>query len=363
MRTLRWPLLGLSLLTLASCSAKTFEGRENTAIPVHKYGATSGGGSLGLYTVRQGESVWTISQRYNLALRDILDANFLQPPYALKKGQRLSLPAPQTYKVRSKDSLYTISRLFNTSTTELVRINKLKPPYKVNEGQVLRLPSQYQFLSASASQPAVKIPAPQVEEKKDQPARGADRIEREELAPVGGQVAAKNPDAYSPPPSSPSDYTDDAPAVEDRPQAREVAAVAVPAKIPGKPPAREGKFIKPVSGKIISSYGLKQDGLHNDGINIQAAKGDTVRAAESGVVVYTGNQIAGYGNLILLRHADQYVTAYAHLEKTLVKKGDTVKRGQAIATVGATGAVDKPQLHFEIRKGTKALNPAGLVGL
>ena len=156
------------------------------------------------------------------------------------------------------------------------------------------------------------------------------------------------------------------PAAPPQPQPASAASSSVPPppeQIIGKTPAREGKFIKPVGGKIISSYGTKKDGLHNDGINIQAARGDAVRAAESGIVVYTGGQIEGYGNLILIRHADQYVTAYAHLDKTLVKKGDKVKRGQTIGTVGATGSVDKAQLHFEIRKGTKALDPSGLMSL
>lgn len=124
-----------------------------------------------------------------------------------------------------------------------------------------------------------------------------------------------------------------------------------------EPPARTGRFLRPVGGKIVSSFGPKQDGLHNDGINIRAAKGDGVRAAEHGVVVYADDQMEGYGNLILLRHADGYVTAYAHLDKTLVKKGEKVGRGQMIGTVGTSGRVASPQLHFEIRKGTKALDP------
>lgn len=123
-------------------------------------------------------------------------------------------------------------------------------------------------------------------------------------------------------------------------------------------PARAGtKFIWPVDGTIISSYGRKADGRSNDGVNIKAAKGATVRAAENGVVAYTGNELAGYGNLVLIRHADKWMTAYAHLDGMIVAKGATVKRGQAIGTVGQTGSVDRPQLHFEVRRGTEALNP------
>lgn len=350
-------LLGVSALVLAGCADNSTK-QPNPNIPVHKYGATAGGGSLGLYTVRQGETVWMISQRYNLALRDILDANYMRPPYSLSKGQRLSLPAPQTYKVRSNDSLYTISRLFNTSTTEIARLNKLTPPYKLTDGQVLRLPPQYKLVPVSLETVSMPVPVrpPLVETSKSstKPLSPRDRIEREALPPP---IASAEGGRYVPPPSSSSDYVDDAPAYV------KPASATTPAKTIGKAPQREGKFIKPVAGKVISGYGLKSDGLHNDGVNIQAAKGDPVRAAESGVIAYTGNQIAGYGNLILIRHADQYVTAYAHVDKTLVKKGDVVKRGQTIGTVGTSGSVDKPQLHFEIRRGTKALDPSDLVKL
>ncbi len=348
-------LLGVSAIALASCKTITRDDAASSAIPVHTYGASSGNGSLGYHTVHKGETVWTISQRYGLVLRDVLDANRLAPPYNLSAGERLSLPAPQTYTARKGDTLYTVSQLFNTSTAELASLNKIPAPYKIDAGHVLKLPPQY-IAPRSLAQPVVMraAPPPFVE----QVPRDS-RIESEPLQP-----AAQTGKAYVPPPSSAEDYQYDAPArAEPLKEPPVVATPAAMSKPVGAPPAREGKFIKPVSGKVISGYGPKKDGLHNDGINIQAAKGDAVRAAETGVVVYTGNQIEGYGNLVLVRHADQYVTAYAHLDKTLVKKGDKVKRGQTIATVGATGAVDKPQLHFEVRKGTKALDPSGLVKL
>lgn len=348
-------MLGVSSLLLVSCATEQADAPVPN-IPVHTYGASSGNGSLGTHTVHAGETVWMISQKYNLALRDVLDRNQLSPPYALQRGQRLSLPAPQTYSVRPNDTLYSISRLFNTSTTELASLNKLKAPYKLSAGQSLRMPVRYDAPSAAkATQVAMNVPP---RPSALPPATQKDAIEREQLAPPPVQAQAQ-PKGYVPPPSSPDDYRDEAVAPK---KAEKVAATTVAKAMP-KAPAREGKFIKPVGGKVISGYGPKADGLHNDGINIQAARGDAVRAAESGVIVYTGNQISGYGNLVLVRHRDEYVTAYAHLDKMLVKKGDVVKRGQTIGTVGSTGSVDKPQLHFEIRKGTRALNPTGLLAL
>src|SRR6185437_8867573 len=120
-------------------------------------------------------------------------------------------------------------------------------------------------------------------------------------------------------------------------------------------------FEWPVAGHVIEGYGAGPSGTHNDGINIAARVGEPVRAADGGVVAYAGNELRGYGNLVLIRHPGGYMTAYAHNGQLLVKRGDAVKRGQEIAKAGATGAVDSPQLHFEIRQGTHALDPTTLL--
>ena len=107
--------------------------------------------------------------------------------------------------------------------------------------------------------------------------------------------------------------------------------------------------------------GPKKNGLHNDGINIAAPRGAPVLAAENGVVAYAGNELRGFGNLLLIKHADGWMTAYAHTESLLVGPGDRVRRGQIVARVGDSGSVATPQLHFEIRKGTRAVNPSRLL--
>jgi murein DD-endopeptidase MepM/ murein hydrolase activator NlpD len=112
-----------------------------------------------------------------------------------------------------------------------------------------------------------------------------------------------------------------------------------------------------VQGRIIASFGAREGGLHNDGINIAARDGAAVRAAENGVVAYTGNQLQGFGNLVLIKHSDGWMSAYAHSSEVLVKRGDVVRRGQVIARVGRTGSVSAPQLHFELRKGERAVDP------
>ena len=127
--------------------------------------------------------------------------------------------------------------------------------------------------------------------------------------------------------------------------------------IPEPAPGGDLQFIWPVTGQIVSGFGPKAGGLHNDGINIAAPAGTPVRASEDGVVSYVGNEIRGYGNLVLLRHTDGWVTAYAHNARNLVARGQMVLRGDVIASVGASGGIAQPQSHFELRQGTRAVNP------
>ena len=121
--------------------------------------------------------------------------------------------------------------------------------------------------------------------------------------------------------------------------------------------ASGGRFLWPVHGKIVSGYGPKEGGLFNDGINIAVKEGTPVVAADDGVVVYAGNEIRGFGNLVLIKHANGWMTAYAHNAEFLVRRGEEVRRGQAIAKAGASGTVSSPQLHFEIRRGSHAVDP------
>jgi murein DD-endopeptidase MepM/ murein hydrolase activator NlpD len=117
-----------------------------------------------------------------------------------------------------------------------------------------------------------------------------------------------------------------------------------------------GQFIWPVEGVITSTFGIRH-GRRHDGIDIGAPEGTDIRAAADGTVLYAGDQQTGYGNLIIIRHANDMITVYAHNRQNLVKEGEAVKRGQVIGKVGRTGRATGPHLHFEIRKRTKPRNP------
>ena len=244
----------------------------------------------GEVVIVKGDTLYSLSKRYDVALRDLIDANDLKPPYVLSIGQKISIPGTRTHTVAKGETAYSISRLYNVDLTSLLKTNKIGEPFTLFVGQKLELPPKVYGEGEKVQSAAVTDP--------------------------------------------------------------KVKAVI------GTPPARSGKgFAWPVRGKIVSRFGAKADGRHNDGINIAVEKGSPVRAADNGVVVYAGSELKGYGKLVLIRHAGGWITAYAHNDQLLVVRGQKVTAGQVIARVGSTGSVSDPQLHFEIRRGADAVDP------
>lgn len=237
--------------------------------------------------------------------------------------------------VRRGDTIYGIARRYSAPLEEMIALNRLDPPYLLAVGQSLSLPGQrsYQVQRGDTVYSIAKR-----HDVEPNTLASANNIRPPYFLEVGQKLAL---------PTS---------------RRTELAVAARPS--PGLPiPRPESRlgFDWPVAGVIVSRFGPKEGGLRNDGINIRAQRGAEVRAADHGVVAYAGNGLKGFGNLILIRHADDWVTAYAHHESLLVKRGDTVRRGDVIGRVGSTGGVTEPQLHFEIRRGTKALDPLGLL--
>ena len=233
----------------------------------------------------------------------MINANRLSSPYTLYVGQKLRLPTKKYHIVKHGESLYSISRMYNVDITTLSKVNRLQTPYTLSVGQKLLLP-------ASVSTQA-----------------------------TGSKVA-------SAPQTAKTGYT-----------ATQSPALKKTKESYSAPKARTNKFLWPVNGKIISGFGNLGSGRKNDGINIKANLGTPVKAADAGTIAYAGNELKGFGNLILIKHHDGWITAYAHNDKLFVKKGQKVIRGEKIATVGSTGSVTTPQLHFEVRSGKKAVNP------
>ena len=216
------------------------------------------------------------------------------------------------------------------SSQTIIDRNNLKAPYTIKPGQTLAMPGarfvQDSYGEAATQQTAAANP------------NAPSSVKREGLAPPPGTSQSEAPRSAAP--------------------AGEPTPLAKPVSVPATPPAR---MAWPVHGKVVSSYGTS-GGQKNDGIDIAAAKGTAVKAAEGGKVVYAGGEVAKMGNLLLIEHPGGYITAYGNNEELLVKKGDTVKRGQTIAKVGTSGGTPEPQLHFEVRRAGKTIDPTTVLG-
>jgi len=324
---------------------------------------TAGLSSGAIYRVQSGDNVYSLAERYRVPLRSLIDINRLQPPYRLVPGQPLLIPKPREHRVAKGDTVYGISRRYQVDMSALVKLNQIVPPYTIHVGQVLRIPAPVEnAATVVAATPAASTTStlPQVTlDTASQPPQpgagpGAGRVgvEAEDLDPAAPAV---------PLPAAPSvdTATPGSTASQAIPPAKPAASVAI--VVPEPQPRASSRFLWPVNGKVVSSFGPKKGGLHNDGINIAAPRGAPVRAAENGIVAYAGNELRGFGNLLLIKHADGWTSAYAHNDQLLVRRGDQVKRGQVIARVGSTGSVTTPQLHFELREGSEAVDPLKLL--
>lgn len=304
--------------------------------------------------VEKGDTLYVISRRYDVPTKVIADRNGILPPYELKVGQTLILDPNRTHVVKQGETLASIAIEYNVDERVVASSNQLQAPYRLNPGQELWIPDPITNVAAAPTKP-VAMDLPPVEAA---PLRSRGQIKAQELPPPppSAEAPVEGATPIAPPPPQPI-APPLPPVVAAPPPEKEVAIVAPRNPIPEPAARASAKFAWPLSGKILTRFGLLAPGLHNDGINISAAPGTLVRAADNGVVAYAGNELKGFGNLLLIKHADGWTTAYAHNEKLLVKRGDLVKQGQTIATVGRTGNVDAPQLHFEVRKGTQAMNP------
>lgn len=311
--------------------------------------------------VGTSDTLDVLAKRYHVTPQAIMAANGYKGPRALSPGQQLVIPhpgataaapapvaaapamapkpvaavaaPPSSHFVNRGDTLASIARKNHISAAELARANGLAPSAKLKLGTKLTVPG-----AKTAAVAAPLAPAPVA------------------AAPV---AAALQPVAAAPAPT-----TKMAAVAQPAQSARlaqattniEEKAVEMPAKA-AETTSSLPTFRWPVRGKVITSYGAKTNGKSNDGINVAVPEGTPVKAAEDGVVAYSGNELKGYGNLVLVRHSNGYVTAYAHASELLVKRGDPIKRGQVIAKSGQSGEVASPQLHFEIRKGSSPVDP------
>lgn len=267
----------------------------------------------GEIVVAAGATLYQIAEQHRVSLRGLIDANELEAPFALNAGQVLKLPPPNTYVVQRGDTLYAIARRHRVQPRSLALLNDMGAPYAITPGDEIMLPGSARDWQAYASaRPTPAAPAA----ASTAPARD------------GVTIVRSPPSASRPRPAT--------------------TAVTGPAP----------SFDWPVRGDVIDSFGPKAAGRRNDGINIAAPEGSPVNAVADGLVVYAGDELAGYGNLVLIKHPDGWVSAYAHNRALLVTPDQVITKGQAIAEIGSTGSVETPQLHFELRRAGRPVDPA-----
>ncbi|HVV94265.1 MAG TPA: LysM peptidoglycan-binding domain-containing M23 family metallopeptidase [Hyphomicrobiales bacterium] len=249
-----------------------------------------------------------------------------------------SAPRTSEHVVADGETLYSVAREYHVEVTSLAAANHIGLDHHVRIGERLIVPG-----GAAATHAEARAEAPRPAET-----RGTHVAERAPAAAPATRQAA-----LQPAPSAPVHQAVATPAHQAAPAPAKAETES--ADVTGSTGAVSFRW--PVRGRIISGFGPKPNGSTNDGINLAVPAGTPVQAAASGVVAYAGNELKGYGDLVLIRHPGGWVTAYAHNSEILVKKGQEVRRGEVIAKSGKTGAVDAPQLHFELRRGATPVDP------
>jgi murein DD-endopeptidase MepM/ murein hydrolase activator NlpD len=251
--------------------------------------------------------------------------------------------------VKSGDTLYGIAIENDIPAKDLIALNDLRQPYTLKAGQKLTISSSSSGTSSSG-------PTSHTVESGDNLGRIAEKynVKTMELAQLNNLQ-----DPYLIKIGQKLDLPSNSSCIASATQTNSAKFVNNTPKTPikTKPKSKSNKFAWPVDGRVVSRFGPKEGNLYNDGINISASKGTPFKATEDGVVAYVGNELKGYGNLIIIKHAKNWVSAYAHSESVSVERGESVKKGQIIGKIGATGNVTSPQLYFGLRKGRKALDP------
>lgn len=311
-------------------------------------------------TVRSGDTVSAISRRYKVPQKSIIQLNRLRRPYHLRVGQRLRIPAKQ-YQVRRGDRLSTVAKRHGVKLSALMRVNKIRDADRVRAGKTLSVPAQRNHPQRRNQQKTkpLHIVKRAAGQQKAVPKRTASA--QHKASPKNTNVAkqrvvtarANSADKIRQTKRVQRPQSIKRPVITRRtpPKKSVDRSLAAPSKIAS--PA----FGWPVRGAVISRFGPKSNGLRNDGINIKVPQGTPIRAAAPGEVVYVGTGLEGFGHLILIRHNQHWMTAYAHSATCSVQKGTKVAKGTQIATVGRRGNVHSPQLHFELRYRKKPVNP------
>jgi murein DD-endopeptidase MepM/ murein hydrolase activator NlpD len=302
--------------------------------------------------VAQGETISSMSHRYKVPTQAIMKANGITNPASIQPGQRLVIPryinhggpaklahaalprnasaqpvaaapsGPGEHVVANGETLTSIAHRHLIPVRELISANNMTAETPLKIGMKLTIPAK-QGAQVAKNAPGVPAPAKPIVVAQAKPGPMLQSVKTAEPQ-AGARIATPAPDNEE----------------------------SGPAGTAGMP-----SFRWPLRGRVVTNFGAKTAGGSNDGIDLAVPEGTAIRAADDGVVAYAGNELKGYGNLVLVRHANGFVTAYANASELNVKRNDQVHRGQVIAKSGQTGTAANPQLHFEIRKNSAPVDP------
>ena len=285
------------------------------------------------YEVQRGDHIDALARSFSTTRDTLLSVNHIRAPFVIHPGQIIKVPVAKAYVARAGDTLSGVARRFSVSIDELAQLNHLSDRGQLRPGQQIGLPSsmrdrgplhidtEYVDTTLSGSPRRPYTPSPGRTYAEIPPSQPG----LQPLRPSGGYGYQASP---------PSGSTVQA---ERQMSDSEISSAA------------KGRFVWPVRGDIMEKFGVQGLGRRNDGVDIRAAQGTPVKAAAPGEVVYAGNQVPGFGNLVLIKHADGWVTAYAHLDQIDVQMKQQVSQGQAVGSVGNSGGAAEPELHFEVR--------------
>ena len=259
----------------------------------------------GVITLRPGDTIYILANRYRVTPRKIILANQLPPPYDLGHLTTLNLPKPRNHKVKSGDSVDSIAARYGVDRYALIRLNGLSEPYQLSTGSNLAIPRKLDYSALETPSPAANTTT------------------------ASGSATASGS-----------------------------TTTTTTATASSAPRPRDGLgFVWPAQGTLVARFGLVSSGVQNDGINIAGTAGEAVRAAYDGEIAFVGSGLKSFGNMVLIKHKNGWISAYAHLGEISVKEGDRIRKGAPIGTMGQSGKVQNPQLHFQLRKSRTPVDP------
>ena len=321
--------------------------------------------------MQKGDTLYSISKKNDVPLRDLIESNNLEPPYALKAGSALKVSSPNYHESREGDTLYSISRMYDMKVNDVIALNNLKFPYSIYPGdkvKVTKKAGENKNIEIKKGDKNIQIAS----ESKPKNEKSSFKPSEEKAKEISEKNHSKEIEKYGFKPSevrameinNKNNATNSKTAQNIiNPTKNEIVETKLSINKPidkdsiKKIANKTNRFSWPVRGEVISKFGPKSAGLYNDGINIKASEGQAVGASEDGIVAYVGNELKGYGNLVIIKHSGGWISAYAHLKNSLVARGQKINKGQKIGNVGNSGKVKFPQLYFGLRKGRDAVNP------